>query len=119
MALNLLKDKGVPIEQQKFTWKDLVQKPISKLNDDAFTRVRVILINGIESEAVRFGHSCGRMNKDLQIPLAKIRRIEQHQQTIVNWLNPADQSPLETTIGYEQVSSSRWLEGGLAGGRDR
>jgi hypothetical protein len=38
MALNLLKDTGVPIEQQKFTWKDLVQKPISKLNDDAFTR---------------------------------------------------------------------------------
>jgi hypothetical protein len=104
MALNLLRDKGVPIDQQKFTWKDLVQKPISKLNDDAFTRVRVILMNGIESEAVRFGHSCARMNKDLQIPLAKIRRIEQHQQTIVNWLNPADQSPLETTIGYEQVA---------------
>ena len=104
MALNLLKDRGVPIEQQKFTWRDLVQKPIRKLNDDAFTRVRVILMNGIESEAVRFGHSCARMNKHLQIPLAKIRRIEQHQQTIVNWLNPADQSPLETTIGYEQVA---------------
>jgi hypothetical protein len=104
MALNLLKDKGIPIEQQKLTWKDLVQKPISKLNDDAFTRVRVILMNGIESEAVRFGHSCARMNKDLQRPLAKVRRIEQHQQTIVNWLNPADQSPLETTIGYEQVA---------------
>ena len=97
MALNLLKDKGVPIDQQKFTWKDLVQKPISKLNDDAFTRVRVILMNGIESESVRFSHSCARMNKELQVPLAKIRRIEQHQLTIVNWLNPADQSPLETT----------------------
>lgn len=104
MALNLLTDKGISIDRQQFTWKDLVQKPISKLNDDAFTRVRVILMNGIESEAVRFGHSCARMNKDLQIPLAKIRRIEQHQQTIVNWLNPADQSPLETTIGYEQVA---------------
>lgn len=104
MALNLLTDKGISIDRQQFTWKDLVQKPISKLNDDAFTRVRVILMNGIESEAVRFGHSCARMNKDLQIPLAKIRRIEQHQQTIVNWLNPADQCPLETTIGYEQVA---------------
>ena len=74
MALNLLKDKGVSIDQQKFTWKDLVQKPISKLNDDAFTRVRIILMNGIESEAVCFGHSCARMNKELQLPLAKIRR---------------------------------------------
>jgi hypothetical protein len=104
MALNLLQDKGVPIGQQRFTWKDLVQQPISKLNVDAFTRVRIILMNGIESEAVRFSHSCARMNKQLQVPLAKVRRIEQHQQTIVNWLNPADQSPLETTIGYEQVA---------------
>ena len=52
MALNLLKDTGVAIEQQKFTWKDLVQKPISKLDDDAFTRVRIILMNGIESRGV-------------------------------------------------------------------
>jgi uncharacterized membrane protein YukC len=86
MALNLLQDKGVPISQQRFTWKDLVQKPISKMNVDAFTRVRIILMNGIESEAVRFSHSCARMNKELQLPLAKLRRIEQHQQTIVNWL---------------------------------
>ncbi|ALA59238.1 hypothetical protein [Nitrospira moscoviensis] len=104
MAVNLLSDKGTPIDQQKFTWKDLVQKPISKMNVDAFTRVRIILMNGIESESIRFGHSCARMNKELQASLAKIRRKEQHQQTMVNWLLPADQSPLETTIGYEQVA---------------
>jgi hypothetical protein len=104
MALDLLRDKGVPLEQQRFTWRELVQAPYSKLDDDAFTRVRVILMNGIESEALRFGHACARMNRELQIPLARVRRIEQHQQTLVNWLNPADQSPLETTIGFEQVA---------------
>jgi hypothetical protein len=104
MALNLLKDKGVPLEKQTFTWKELVQPPYSKLNDDAFTRVRVILMNGIESEALRFGHSFARMNGELRRDLARVRRIEQHQQTLVNWLNPADQSPLETTIGFEQVA---------------
>jgi rubrerythrin len=104
MALNLLRDKGVPLAQQRFTWKDLVQRPYSKLDDDAFTRVRVILMNGIESEALRFSHACARMNRDLQPALAQVRRIEQHQQTLVNWLNPADQSPLETTIGFEQVA---------------
>ena len=104
MALEPHKVKGVPIEKQVFTWKDLVQKPISKLDDDAFTRVRIILMNGIESEALRFSHACARMNKDLQRALAHVRRIEQHQQTLVNWLNPADQSPLETTIGFEQVA---------------
>jgi hypothetical protein len=40
----------------------------------------------------------------LREALARVRRVEQHQQTVVNWLNPADQSPLETTIGYEQVA---------------
>src|SRR5215203_6700945 len=104
MALDLLKDRGTPLEQQTFTWKDLVQPPYSKLDDDAFTRVRVILMNGIESEALRFSHACARMNSDLQLALARVRRVEQHQQTLVNWLNPADQSPLETTIGFEQVA---------------
>lgn len=104
MSLNLFKDKGIPLEKQIFTWKDLVQRPISKLNDDAFTRVRVILMNGIEQEAIRFSHSCARMNRDLQIPLAVIRRVEQHQATLINWLLGSDHSPLETTIGYEQVA---------------
>jgi hypothetical protein len=104
MAIDLLKDRGTPLEKQTFTWRDLTQTMYSKLDDDAFTRVRVILMNGIEAEALRFGHSCARMNRDLQLHLAKVRRIEQHQQTMVNWMNPADQSPLETTIGFEQVA---------------
>jgi len=33
-----------------------------------------------------------------------VRRKEQHQQTLVNWLLSADHSPLETTIAYEQVA---------------
>jgi len=104
MSLDLLKTRGTPLDRQRFTWRELVQQPYSKLDDDAFTRVRVILLNGIESEAVRFQHSCARMNGELQQALARVRRVEQHQQTMVNWLNPADQSPLETTIGFEQVA---------------
>jgi hypothetical protein len=104
VAINLFRDRGVPLEQQRFTWYDLVQTPYNKLGDDAFTRVRVILMNGIESEALRFSHACARMNGPLQAALAQVRRVEQHQQTLVNWLNPADQHPLETTIGFEQVA---------------
>ncbi len=104
MSIDLFKDKGTPLARQKFTWRDIVQKPISKLNDDAFTRVRIILMNGIEHEANNFSHFFARVNKDMQLPLAKIRRIEQHQQTLINWLLGADHSPLETTIGYEQVA---------------
>src|SRR3954463_4805306 len=104
MALEIMKERGVPLDKQVFTWREMAGPTYSKLNDDAFTRVRVILMNGIESEALRFGHACARMNGDLQVALARVRRIEQHQQTLVNWLNPADQSPLDTTIGFEQVA---------------
>ena len=58
MSLDLLQEKGIPLDRQQFTWRELVQPPISKLDDDAFTRVRIILMNGIESEALRFGHAC-------------------------------------------------------------
>ena len=104
MAFSLFDAKGIPLNKQRFTWRDLVQKPISKLDDDAFTRVRVILINGLENEALRFGHMAARFNRELRLPLAEVRRTEQHQATMVNWLIAADHSPLETTIAYEQVA---------------
>jgi rubrerythrin len=104
MAINLLKDKGTPLDKQNFSWKDLVRPVTSKLDDDAFTRVRVILMNGIESESIRFSHALARFHPETQLAMAEIRRAEQHQETLVNWLLPADLSPLETTIAYEQVA---------------
>jgi hypothetical protein len=104
MAFSLFESKGVRVEDQRFTWRDMVQKPISKLDDDAFTRVRVILLNALELEALRFGHMAARCNAALRLPLAHVRRTEQHQATMVNWLLASDHSPLETTIGYEQVA---------------
>jgi uncharacterized protein with von Willebrand factor type A (vWA) domain len=39
------------------------------------------------------------------------RRADSQQERVVNWLNPGDQTPLETTIGYEQVAVdlTAWL----------
>jgi rubrerythrin len=103
--MDLGKERGTPLESQRFDWKDMAGLPYSKLDVDAFTRVRVILMNGIESEAVRFQHAMARSKDgELRRASAFVRRSEQHQQTLVNWLNPADQSPTETTIGYEQVA---------------
>lgn len=104
MALELFKEKGIPLEKQEFDWHDLVRTPISKLNDDAFTRVRIILMNGIENEAWNFQHNLARGYGNLRPALARVRRVEQHQQTLVNWLLPGGQSVLETTIAYEQVA---------------
>jgi rubrerythrin len=104
MAFNLYSSKGTSVDKQRFTWRDMVGKPISKLDDDAFTRVRIILMNGIENEALRFQHLAARCNREMRVPLARIRRTEQHQATMVNWLLGPDHSPLETTIAYEQVA---------------
>ena len=86
MPTQLFSTRGTPLDKQRFTWRDLVQKPISKLDDDAFTRVMVILMNGIELEAHNFQHACARMNAPLQLALAQVRRKEQHQATMINWL---------------------------------
>src|SRR4029079_9533801 len=105
MSLDIFKEKGTPLDEQRFTWRDLVRTPTSKLDDDAFTRVRIILMNRLEADRIRTSHAMARMmNGQFRLPLAKVRRIEQHQQTLVNWLLPPDLSPLETTIAFEQVA---------------
>jgi rubrerythrin len=104
MPFNIYENKGMPLSRQRFTWRELASKPISKLDDDAFTRVRIILMNGLEAEAMRFQHAAARFDGRFRRQLAEIRRIEHHQATMVNWLIGADHSPLETTIAYEQVA---------------
>jgi rubrerythrin len=104
MTIQLFDNKGTPLDKQKFTWKEITPNPISKLDDDAFTRVRVILMNGMEQQANRFQHHCALCNGELRQALAKVRRVEHHQQTMVNWLLGGDLSPIETTIAYEQVA---------------
>lgn len=112
MAFNPFQEKGVPLEKQFRTWKQIAQLPYRKQDVDAYTRCRVILMNGIEMEAFTFSHSFARNLADQQLKgvLANIRHVEDQQQTTINWLNPADQTVLETTIAYEQVARStlRW-----------
>lgn len=104
MTIDLLRDKGTPLSKQRMSWKDMAGRPISKLDDDAFTRVRIILMNGLELDALRTKQVALRMNRDARVQLAQLMRVEQHQATTINWLIGADHSPIETTIGYEQTA---------------
>jgi hypothetical protein len=104
MTIDLLRDKGMPLSQQRMSWRDMVGKPISKLDDDAFTRVRIILMNGVELDSLRTKQVALRMNREARVTLSQLMRVEQHQATTINWLIGADHSPLETTIGYEQTA---------------
>jgi len=99
-------EKGAPIEEQAMSWKELVTEPYDKMAVDPHTRTRVILMNGIENNATLTKHAIARTdpNPEVREALAIIRRAESMQQQAINWLNPAQQSITETTLGYEQVA---------------
>lgn len=106
MKFNPLKEKGIPLEKQVRTWHDIASRKYNKNEVDCYSRTRQILMNGIEVEAWNFKHNFAR-NTDHQDTLeflAQTKRIEDAQQTTINWLAPCDQSVLETTLGYEQVA---------------
>jgi hypothetical protein len=64
-------------------------------------------------KSIVFSHQFARHtdNREIKEALALSRRVDQQQQKAVNGLNPGDQTPLETTIGYEQVAVdlTAWL----------
>jgi len=113
MAFNPLEESGIPVEEQFRDWSELNVEPYDKATVDPYTRTRVILMNGAEVESILFSHQFARQTDDLALKqlLAMGRRIDQQQQKAVNGLNPGDQTPLETTIGYEQVAVdlTAWL----------
>jgi hypothetical protein len=104
MTLDIAHERGTPLERQTFDWRDLVRAPYSKLDDDAFTRVRALLATAVEADAVRFGLAAAREDRSLELAIARVRKIEQLQRTLVASLMPPDQSALETTIAVEQTS---------------
>ena len=113
MSLNPIKEKGLPIEKQLRSWHKIAHSKYNKTEVDCYTRTRQILMNGIEVESWNFKHNFARniTHEDTLEFLAQTKRIEDQQQTTVNWLAPADQSVLETTLGYEQVAVdlTAWL----------
>jgi hypothetical protein len=94
--------RGIPLDKQFRSWKKIAKSPYDKLDVDAYTTTRVILMNGIEIEVWNFSHQFHRStdNQEIRALLAHTRRVDQQQQTTINGLNPGDQ----TTIGYEQVA---------------
>jgi hypothetical protein len=113
MAFNPLDQKGIPVPEQFRNWSELNVTPYDKDTVDPYTRTRVILMNGIEVESIIFSHQFSRHtdHPELKLALALSRRADAMQQRAVNGLNPGDQNPLETTIGYEQVAVdlTAWL----------
>jgi len=111
--MNILKEKGISLDKQVKSWHEIVKRPYNRDFVDNYTRTRQILMNGIEVEAWGFKHCWARKLDDNELKkiLVSIRRIEDMQQTTMNWLTPYRQTVLDTTLGYEQVAVdlTAWL----------
>ena len=96
-----------PISGQKYyDWKCIYPVPYDKKTTSPYTKARVILMNGCETENVFFLHQFNRNCPDnnLRRELAKIRRMEQQQQKKVQCLKPINENILEETIIYELLA---------------
>ena len=111
--MNPFELRPMRVEDGILDWKSVYPKAYDKKTVDPYTKLRIILMNGIEVEEAFFKHQFHRncQNNDLRRELALSRRVEQQQQKRVNWLKPVDETPLETTIGYEHVAVdlTAWL----------
>lgn len=106
MKFNPFEEKPVCFEKQLVDWQGIYPKAYNKDEADPYTKLRIILMNGTEYEAVWFSHSFHRhcTNNDLRRELALMRRIEQQQQKKISCMKPINENILETTIGYEQLA---------------
>ncbi|MFD6250258.1 hypothetical protein ACFWGG_34705, partial [Streptomyces roseolus] len=106
MTFNPLEQRGIHLDKQVRSWRELNVAPIDPDATDPYTRCRIITMNGIEVEAILFSHQLARNTVDPEVKrgLAEVRYIEAQQQKAVNWLLPGVSSVLETTIAYEQVA---------------
>ncbi|RAY11227.1 hypothetical protein DPM19_31205 [Actinomadura craniellae] len=106
MSFNPLEHRGIPLEDQVRSWRELDVTPVDPDHTDSYTKCRIITMNGIETEAIFFSHHFSRFCPDMDVrrQLAEVRYIEQQQQKTVNWLLPGQASVLETTLSYEQVA---------------
>ena len=106
MNFNPFEEKPRKLEDLIMSWGDIFVKPYNKNEVSPYTKVRCILMNGTEYEAVWCKHHFNRHypDNDARRIVAMLRRSEQQQQKAISLLKPTDETLLETTIGYEQLA---------------
>lgn len=98
----------VPIDLDKcyLNWKQIYPMSYDKNNVDPYTKTRIILMNGAETEQIFFMHqfnrNCG--NNEVRRHIATIRRVSQEMQKLIQCLKPINESALEETISYEMLA---------------
>ncbi len=104
--MNPFEQKARNMDDAFTSWKCIYPYSYNKEMTDPYTKTRIILMNGTEFEANWFSHQFARHtdNMDLRREIALTRRVEKQQQMLLGALKPIDETPLETTIAYEQLA---------------
>lgn len=104
--MNPFNEKPTPLFDSIENWKEQYPKAYNPREVDPYTKTRIILMNGTEFEANWFSHQFQRHtdNMDLRRELSLTRNIEKQQQLKVSMLKPITETPLQHTIGYEQLA---------------
>ena len=104
--MNPFELKTPPVGKYFMDWNEMYPQPYDKRETDPYTKCRIILMNGTEFEGVGFSHQMSRRcaDNDLRREMALCRRLTQQRQKKLSMLKPADETPLEHTISYEQLA---------------
>lgn len=104
--MNPFEQKPVDIDKLYMNWKEIYPKAYDKNSVNPYTKTRIILMNGAETEQVFFLHQFNRNcnNNDVRRCLAQIRRISQQMQKVIQCLKPICENALEETISYEMLA---------------
>lgn len=106
MSFNPFHEKPIPMEKWFMDWDTMYPCSYNKETVNAYTKCRIVLMNGTEFEAQWFSRNFSRHcdNNELRRELACVRRSEQQQQKRISALKPKEETILEHTISYEQLA---------------
>lgn len=103
--MNPFEQKPILIEDCIMDWASLYKSSYNKQDIDPYTRLRILMINAIETKTAAFSHAFNKScyDNDLRREIALIGVLEQQQQSLVNSLKPIDETILETSISFEHL----------------
>ncbi len=104
--MNPFLEKPKKVEDTFMNFKEMYPCAYNKCDVDPYTKARIILMNGTETEAIFFSHNFQRhfQDNDLRRELALSRRVNQQMQKLLICLKPIEENILEHTISYEQLA---------------
>ncbi len=104
--MNPFTKKPMAIDEAYMDWRQIYPKAYDKNNVDPYTKTRIILMNGAETEQIFFMHQFSRNcnNNDVRRQLAVIRRVSAEMQKLIQCLKPINENALEETITYEMLA---------------